>query len=106
VNATAAALFALRATRPASLRSEGPVDAAGPDGAIDGADGRAANRPLEGGQRTPPPQALGKPANGRLLPQRPQGPGTSVNPRQRSRRPGRLTPGSAGNYRRFAPTAS
>ena len=34
-----------------------PVDAAGPDGLMDGANGRAAHKPLDGGQRTPPPTA-------------------------------------------------
>lgn len=61
MNAAAAAPLALRATRPSSLRSEGPVDAAGPAGAIDGANGRAANSPLEGGQRTPPSTGPWKP---------------------------------------------
>ena len=31
-----------------------PVDAAGPDGRLDGANGRAAHKPLDGGTRTPP----------------------------------------------------
>lgn len=44
-----------------SLRSDGPVDAAGPDGAIDGANGRAANSPLEVGPRTPTPTGPWKP---------------------------------------------
>ena len=48
-------------TLTTSLRSDGPVDAAGPDGAIDGANGRAANSPLEVGQRMPTPTGPWKP---------------------------------------------
>lgn len=55
--------FALRAITAASLRSEGPVDAAGSAGSVDGANGRAANRPLDSGQRTPPPTAPWKSGN-------------------------------------------
>jgi hypothetical protein len=53
--------FDLRATQTASLRSDEPVDAAGPAGAIDGANERAANSPLDVGQRTPPSTVPWKP---------------------------------------------